>query len=328
MQIGKRIRLGLRRRRWYIRAIRKRRELRRIRLRRAKIASSTNVVIAVARNEHVRLPYFLRYYRELGVEHFLFIDNGSEDESVAYLSEQPDCSVWSTRASYRRARFGLDWVNWLARRYCLGRWVLHVDVDEFFVFPFCDTRPIRALTDWLDGSEIRSFGTMLIDMYPKGSVTDATYEAGQNPFEVAAWFDSGNYSITRNWEYRSLWIQGGPRARAFFRDDPRQAPALNKVPLVKWRRGTVFASSTHNVLPRGLNLVFDDLGGEKACGVLLHAKFLNTLGDRAREEVARPSTTPEGANTAPTPRGSRTPPSCGATGPSDTSTGASSRSWA
>ncbi|SFH07669.1 Glycosyl transferase family 2 [Palleronia marisminoris] len=287
MQIGKRIRLGLRRRRWYIRAIRKRRDLRRIRLRGARISSATNVVIAVARNEHVRLPYFLRYYRDLGIEHFLFIDNGSEDESVAYLSEQPDCSVWSTDASYRGARFGLDWVNWLARRYCLGRWVLHVDVDEFFVFPFCDTRPIRALTDWLDGSDIRSFGTMLIDMYPKGPVGEATYEAGQNPFEVASWFDSGNYTITRNWECKSLWIQGGPRARVFFRDDPSRSPALNKVPLVKWRRGTVFASSTHNVLPRGLNLVFDDLGGEKACGVLLHAKFLNTLGDRAKDEAVR-----------------------------------------
>lgn len=199
MQIGKRIRLGLRRRRWYIRAIRKRRELTAIRLRGRKIAPATNVIISVIRNEEVRLPYFLRYYRDLGIEHFLFVDNDSADGSLAYLSGQPDCSVWSTTASYRRARFGLDWVNWLARRYCVGRWVLHVDVDEFFVFPFCDTRPIRALTDWLDGSGIRSFGTMLIDMYPKGPVAGAAYEAGQNPLDVADWFDSGNYTITRNW---------------------------------------------------------------------------------------------------------------------------------
>ncbi|WP_375260750.1 glycosyltransferase family 2 protein [Palleronia sp.] len=287
MAIGKRIRLGLRRRRWYIRAIRKRRELRPVRLRKDRIGAATNVVITVARNEHIRLPYFLRYYRNLGIEHFLFIDNGSDDGSAAYLSEQADCSVWSTTASYRRSRYGLDWVNWLARRYCLGRWVLHVDVDEFFVFPFCDTRPIRALTDWLDGSGIRSFGTMLIDMYPKGPLAAATYEAGQNPFDVAGWFDSGNYTIKRNWDYQSLWIQGGPRARVFFADKPKRAPALNKVPLVRWQRGTVFASSTHNVLPRGLNLVFDDVGGEKACGVLLHAKFLNTLTARSREEVAR-----------------------------------------
>lgn len=287
MSIARRIRLGRKRRRWYIRAIRRRRELDVVRRRAAKMRAADNVVISVLRNEYIRLPYFLRYYRDMGIEHFLFVDNGSDDGSAEYLADQPDCSVWSTSASYSGSRFGLDWVNWLGRRHCLGKWVLCVDVDEFLVFPFCDTRPIQALTDWLDGSEIRSFGTMLLDMYPKGPITESTYEIGQNPMEVLSWFDSGNYTITRNWDFHSLWIQGGPRARAFFADAPRKAPALNKVPLVKWRRGTVFASSTHNVLPRGLNLVFDDVGGEKACGVLLHAKFLNTMAARAREEAAR-----------------------------------------
>jgi hypothetical protein len=279
--------LGRRRRRYYLRAIWKRRELAVVRRRIGRMRAANNVVLCVLRNEHVRLPYFLKYYRDMGIEHFLFVDNGSTDGTREYLSEQPDCSVWTTEASYRRARFGLDWVNWLGRRHCLGKWVLCVDVDEVFVFPFCDTRPIRALTDWLDGSEIRSFGTMLLDLYPKGPIDQATYTAGQNPMEVLPWFDSGNYTISRNWEYHSLWIQGGPRARAFFANDPAKAPALNKVPLVKWRRGTVFVSSTHHALPRGLNLVFDDLGGEKPCGVLLHTKFLNTLGQRAREEVDR-----------------------------------------
>ena len=41
------------------------------------------------------------------------------------------------------------------------------------------------------------------------------------------------------------------------------------------------------VLPRGLNLVFDEDGGEKASGVLLHTKFLNTFGEKAREELER-----------------------------------------
>jgi len=104
---------------------------------------------------------------------------------------------------------------------------------------------------------------------------------------IACWFDAGNYTIARNWLYCSLWIQGGPRSRMYFRDAPAQAPALNKVPLVKWRRGTVFVSSTHLVLPRSLNQVFEDGGGEKICGVLLHAKFLDTFAARAREEAAR-----------------------------------------
>ena len=165
------VRRGRRRRRWYIRAIRKRRELSAVSVRRKGIRAAPCIVICVLRDEHVRLPYFLQYYRAMGIEHFLFVDNDSSDGSREYLAEQPDCSVWTTSASYAKSRFGIDWVNWLGRRWCLGKWVLCVDVDEFFVYPFCDTRPIGALTDWLDGSQLRSFGTMLLDMYPKGPIT-------------------------------------------------------------------------------------------------------------------------------------------------------------
>lgn len=245
------------------------------------------LLICTMRNEQVRLPYFLDYYRGLGVRHFLFVDNDSTDGTLQYLSGQRDVSVWTTRASYKAATFGVDWVNWLARKYAHGHWTLVVDPDEFFIYPFCDTRPIPALTDWLDNSGIRSFSAMLVDIYPKGRIDAQPYQAGQDPLEIAAWFDSGNYTIKRNPTYGNLWIQGGPRARMFFADTPEQAPALNKIPLVKWDRKYAFVSSTHALLPRGLNHVYDDTGGEKASGALLHAKFLDTFSQKASEELVR-----------------------------------------
>ncbi len=245
------------------------------------------LLFATLRNEKVRLPYFLQYYRDLGVNHFLIVDNDSDDGSREYLARQPDVSLWTTPASYKRSRFGVDWMMALLRRYGHGRWCLTVDVDEFLIYPFCETRPLRALTDWLDAGGIRAFSAMLLDMYPKGPLQDQPYHEGQNPFEIAQWFDSGNYTISRNWAYGNLWIQGGPRTRTFFAGNPRSAPALNKVPLVKWDRSYAYVSSTHMLLPRGLNLVFDEWGGEKASGCLLHAKFLDTFAVKAREEMAR-----------------------------------------
>jgi len=243
--------------------------------------------MSTLRNERIRLPFFLKYYRDLGVNHFIVVDNNSDDGSREYLAEQPDVSVWTSSASYKRSRFGVDWLNWLARRHAHGHWVLTVDPDEFFVYPFADTRNLRALTDWLDASSIRSFGAMLIDMYPKGTLDSQPYHEGEDPFEIASWFDSGNYMISRNPRFGNLWIQGGPRARAFFPDNPARAPALNKIPLVKWHRAYTYVSSTHNLLPRGLNLVYDEWGGEKASGVLLHAKFLSTFAAKAEEELER-----------------------------------------
>lgn len=280
-------RMRLRRKRRLVRAVRKSGELTPVQDHTGAIRPDDILLVCTMRNEQIRLPYFLQYYRSMGINHFLFVDNGSTDGTAAYLSGMEDVSLWHTAASYKRAGYGIDWMNYLKRKYAHGHWVLVVDPDEFFIYPFCDTRPIRALTDWLDNSAIRSFSAMLLDVYPKGRVGEVPYQAGQNPLEIAHWFDSGNYTISRNPEYGNLWIQGGPRARVFFADQPRKAPALNKIPLVKWHRRYAYASSTHALLPRGLNQVYETNGGEKASGALLHTKFLDTFTAKAEEELQR-----------------------------------------
>ena len=71
---------------------------------------------------------------------------------------------------------------------------------------------------------------------------------------------------------------------AFFASAPPRAPTLSKVPLVKWNRRFSYLSSTHALLPRGLNHVYDETGGEKLSGVLLHTKFLHIVVQGAAEE--------------------------------------------
>ncbi|MEO1748628.1 MAG: glycosyltransferase family 2 protein, partial [Pseudomonadota bacterium] len=74
------------------------------------IRSGDILLFSTFRNENIRLPYFLDYYRRLGVSHFLMVDNDSDDGGRPYLAQQPDVSLWTTRASYRRSRFGVDWL--------------------------------------------------------------------------------------------------------------------------------------------------------------------------------------------------------------------------
>lgn len=287
MSIRQTYELRLQRKRFFYRAVRKGGELAPVADRTRAIRKGDVLVFVTLRNERIRLPWFLRYYREMGVGHFLIVDNDSDDGSREYLADQPDISLWRTGASYRRSRFGIDWMNWLLTRYGHRHWALTVDPDELFVYPFCDSRPIVALTDWLDRCEARSFPAMLLDMYPKGPISAQPYREGENPLDIACWFDSGNYTISKNWYFQNLWIQGGPRLRTFFADDPEQAPALNKIPLVKWRRGYAYVSSTHMLLPRGLNQLYDEWGGERASGCLLHPKFLSTLTPKVEEELER-----------------------------------------
>ncbi len=275
------------RRRILLRAYRKRGQVAVVADRTAAIAKGGILAFVTVRNEALRLPYFLDHHRRLGVDHFLIVDNDSTDGSRDWLARQPDVSLWRTAEGYKQSRFGLDWLTWLQRRHGHGHWCLTLDADEVLVYPYWETRNLRALTEQLEAEGRRSFGAMMLDMYPKGGLDGQEYAAGQDPTEVLPWFDGGNYVVQVQPKMRNLWIQGGVRARVFFDAEPRRAPTLNKVPLVRWSRGYAYVNSTHAILPRGLNAVYDETGGEVLSGILLHSKFLPEVVGKAREERTR-----------------------------------------
>jgi hypothetical protein len=118
-------------------------------------------------------------------------------------------------------------------------------------------------------------------------VNRARHIPGQDPTAVLTWYDSANYTMQRKPDTGALWIQGGPRQRSFFAEEPQRGPTLTKLPLVKWHWRYVYTNSTHVMLPRALNAVYDTEGGEKLSGVLLHTKFLPEIGAKSAEEKTR-----------------------------------------
>lgn len=280
-------RLRIRRKRFLLRAWQKSGQLTKDMDRTGQITSSDLLCFTTLRNEALRLPFFLDHHRRLGISHFLIVDNGSDDGSAEMLRDQPDVSLWRTDASYKLSRFGMDWLTALQWKYGHGHWCLTVDADEALIYPEWDKRPLPDLTAWLQTRQVRSFGALMLDMYPKGPVSAQPYAAGQDPVEALPWFDADNYRRQRNPKFQSEWIQGGVRDRVFFQDRPERAPTLNKVPLVHWDRSFAYVTSTHHMLPRALNHVFDTQVDGLPSGVLLHSKFLNTIGAKSEEERAR-----------------------------------------
>ena len=253
----------------------------------AHISQGDILLVVVLRNENIRLPHFLSHYRELGVDHFLVVDNGSEDGGAEYLSQQQDTSVWQTKSSYHVSRFGLDWLTWLQMRYAHNHWCLTVDADELLVYSGDAQHDLRDLTNWLDTRGQSGFGALMLDLYPKGPLDQQEYSAGQDPREVLGWFDDGPYRVTRQQPLGNLWVQGGVRERAFFTKHPRRSPTLNKMPLVRWNRRWAYVNSTHSLLPAGMNHLYDGPGGSEPSGVLLHTKFLPGIVSRSEIEKQR-----------------------------------------
>lgn len=248
-------------------------------LRESALAVAGHVVVCVIRNEGHRLPFFLDYYRRQRFDHFIFIDNQSDDSTKSILENQSDVSVVSAAGSYKAARFGNDWVNEVINRLCRDKWVLYVDADEYLVFPHDDCRSIRDLTAHLSRHGLRSLRAIMIDMYGPGRLADNICEIGSDPLTVCPLFDRSGYMKQHDPVENTTWIKGGVRGRIYFRDRLWDGPALNKVPLIHVSGERLYLKSSHQIWPLSLNNA-DPVGGRAVTGALLHFKFLSTFVDK------------------------------------------------
>jgi hypothetical protein len=119
-------------------------------------------------------------------------------------------------------------------------------------------------------------------MYSDTTVSESVYKSGTNPLISCPYFDKHGYSKEYNNDIRNFFIQGGVRRRVFSRETPENAPALNKIPLIKWKWNYVYISSMHMALPRRLNCCID---ARKTTGALLHYKFISQLDIKVKEEL-------------------------------------------
>lgn len=280
-------RLRWKRRRFLVRSLRKRSELLPEQDRTTGIKRTDTLLFVTVRNEEERLPYFLDYYRRLGIDHFLFVDNASTDGTGELLRRQDDVSLWSTDQSYRLSRFGVDWLTALQFRYGGGHWCLTVDADELLVYPDCETRGLADLTTEMERVGQTALGAVMLDMFPRRSISEVVYQSGEDPIESLPWFDANGYRTQIHQTYENEWIQGGVRDRYFFASDPSRAPTLNKFPLVKWNRRYAYVNSTHQILPVKLHQFLDLDTQKHVSGALLHTKFLPSIMEKSLEELVR-----------------------------------------
>lgn len=248
-----------------------------------KIKKDDIILFATLRNESPRIPYFLKYYRDLGVKHFIFVDNNSTDSFQNIVSSENDISVFFTNAGYKASNFGMHWINHLLNKYGNKHWCVVCDPDEFLVYPKMEYFSLKELTQYLAQCHRESFFTLMLDMYGKARVSETLYTKGSDPLPLCPYFDKMGYFFQENYYMNSIWAQGGVRLRKHFANEPQAAPAINKIPLVRWKKGFAYISSMHQAIPRRLNNGFST----GLTGVLLHFKYFSSFVEKVQEEIVR-----------------------------------------
>lgn len=287
------------------------------------------VAVVLCYNEELRLPFFLKHHKYIGIDAFIFIDNLSTDCSARLL--EGDNKIVYLQAPQRYNDFKSTWREVVADACLVGKWVLFIDVDELLIYP---TWPRERLAEYCRRLTARGFDalhTTMVDMYPAEPLARCRYTSGASFFDVAPWFDTGNYRLIpsrrgsiAHWPTPPFRVFGGARERLFEGERTVRSPGLdrlvwsslfplsrepkprlwrhlidraalagvgalngspqlkakmNKVPLLKWRRGSRFRGGVHAVSQR-YNLAAD-------WGALLHFKYLEDFGDKIEEAVGR-----------------------------------------
>lgn len=235
-------------------------------------------VFACAKNGWARFPYFLDFYRDLGVGTFFIVDNNSNDASVDYLKEQPDVVLYWTDESYQEANAGRRWTDEMMRRHAGESWCLTLDIDEFLLYPFHERLKLPVLCKYLDEGGYKGLFALMLDHYPEGRLADAHYHAGESVFDIAPCHDAVNRYVVHDETYFPyVNIRGGVRQRLFFSPNkPTSGPPQKKIPLVKHHEGFSYQYSTHGTTP----LPLADI-----TGALAHFKFFGDTEEYVKGEL-------------------------------------------
>ena len=136
--------------------------------RRISASSEEFLVVCLVRDGAVYLQEFLRHYRELGARHIILLDNGSTDGTADLVADAPDVTVLRTLAPYKFYKDAMK--RFLVTRFGRRNWVLCVDIDELFDYPFRSTMNTRRLLKYLNRSGYTAVTAQLLDLFPKGPI--------------------------------------------------------------------------------------------------------------------------------------------------------------
>jgi hypothetical protein len=187
------------------------------------------LVITIVRNGDEFLPSFLHHYTGLGVNHFLFLDNGSTDQTRSILAGRSDVTLLETDLPY--AKYENLMKRYLVQTYSKQRWNLFADIDELFDYPGSAELDLHGLLGYLQHSGATAMVAQMLDMFASEPLAALPY--GNGPLsERFAYYDISNvsktpYPFAGRQPTAVRFHRGGIRRTVFGTDN-----GLTKAPLV------------------------------------------------------------------------------------------------
>lgn len=235
------------------------------------------VVVCLVRDGQPWIRDFLKHHFSLGVKHVVFMDNGSTDGTVDIAAEYDAVTVLRILLPFKTHKQAAK--RYASRRFGKGSWVLCVDIDELFEYPYSDVVGLNALIEYLKRKSYTAVATQTLDMFPENSLFNAAEDADLPLREVHRFYDLSNI---RREEYV------GSRRRAdnvisnykiqILRDGIQNT--ISGHPMILTRHPLIFMDERIKPMTHNGHWV-DKARIADFTGVIFHYKFLSSFHQRA-----------------------------------------------
>ena len=131
-------------------------------IKRLDSASDKVIVCCLVRNGQEYIESFMAYYFQLGVEHIIFIDNGSTDHTMDIAKTDKRVSIYQTNLTFKVYKNIIR--RYMVEQFSNGGWTLCVDIDEFYDFPNSNKLSFTSFISYLNKNSYTAVAAYLLDM--------------------------------------------------------------------------------------------------------------------------------------------------------------------
>ena len=250
------------------------------------LPSGEVAVILLGRNMAHYLEHFHDYHGARGARYFVYVDNGSTDETIEIVSKWKNTVVVSTDLNFRQ--FETPIRQQISTTFCSEGWRLAIDPDELFDYVGSDKLSIPQLANSLRERGFTGLMAQMLDMVPDANLLDHSAVPFSESVERSIYFALDDISSfdyhDRDVEFSALingntlpdhrltWKFGGLRKQYF-----GENCCLTKHPLFYMNKGV--KPFRHPHLTTGLHLA-------DFTALLRHYKFSGDYLVRESERLA------------------------------------------